>query len=150
MDAVNGFPPDIEAFRFEPPDDYEEKLQQGYELLEFWPHDEMYENDKAVLDMTPSRAAIEAVNADLERAQELIREMQQARYRGQDEYGTSMVTMNFAGEMIGLEFSTDAVRMGNRELGEAIREAWQYAKEAQLEDTDRLNRIAGGMGGGVR
>lgn len=149
MDPQDRYP-DLEAARFDPPEDYEEKLQQGYEALEFWPQDEMYWNDKAVLDMTPSRVDIEAANAELEQAQELMGEIQRARYEGRDDFGASTLTLNFVGEVVGLQFSTDAVRMGNRELAEAIRESWQSAKVVQAEDAERLNRIARAMGGGAR
>jgi hypothetical protein len=149
MEPLNRYP-DVEAARFEPPDDYDEKLQQGYEALEFWPQDEMYWNDKAVLDMTPSRADVEAANAELEQAQELMGELQRARYEGRDEIGASTLVLNVVGEVVGLEFSANAVRMGNRELAEAIRESWQSAKVLQVEDAERLNRIARAMGGGAR
>ncbi|WP_030161220.1 hypothetical protein [Glycomyces sp. NRRL B-16210] len=134
--------PDLGAARTELPDDFEDRLAEGREALEFWPRDAMYENDKAVLDMTPSRAEVEAANRDLEAAQELLEEMQRARYEGADPEGVAALTIDLSGSVVSLDFGVDAGRAGNHGLSTAITAAWGSATRLRAEDAERLNRAA--------
>ncbi|MDA1361690.1 YbaB/EbfC family nucleoid-associated protein [Glycomyces luteolus] len=141
-------PDDPKPFTFDVSEDYEQRIEDARAVLEKLPRDENWENAQRVLADPPSREAVEAAQREAAQAMAMLAEFQQARHTGYDPDQTTKVVIDAAGELRELEFSVDAVRLGNHGLADAIGLAWADAEDARAENQGAYATRAGATGGG--
>ncbi|MFG3342525.1 hypothetical protein [Glycomyces sp. NPDC048151] len=137
-----------QPFEFQVPDDYERRIEAARAALDVVPRNENWENAQRFLANPPSREDVEAAQREAEQAMAALAEFQQIRHTGRDPDQTTEVVIDAAGQLHGLTFGVDAVRLGNHGLANAIGLAWADAEDARAESQSAYASRSGALGGG--
>lgn len=141
-------PEEPKPFEFAVPEDYEQRIEDARGALDVVPRNENWENAQRVLADPPSREAVEAAQREAAKAMAMLAEFQEARHTGYDPDETTKVVIDAAGRLTELEFSVDAVRLGNHGLADAIGLAWAAAETARAERGTAFAARGSGLGSG--
>ena len=135
-------PPHVPVPLYEPPDDYERRIERGLAALERLPRGEDWEVTKRAIDNMPTRAEIAEVNEQAAIAREIFAERARARYTGTDPDGIAELDIDANGRLSALAFGTGVRYASGRELAAALVAAWDAAEESRAEDAERLAGLA--------